>query len=275
LNSKIVIIGSGRVATQLGKRLVEQGMPVAQVLSRNIEHASKLALALGADSYSDQWSGVLPDAGWIILAVSDDAINDVAAALSPHVPEVLVTHTSGATPGAVLKPFFKRYGVFYPLQSFSEEHTPDWSAVPFCVDASTETDLLFLEKKAERVGGKVYRVNDEQRAVLHLGAVFANNFANHCFAVAHELLETQGLPFELLHPLMRATLDKALAHPPAEVQTGPALRGDKDTIDRHIQLLEVHPLWQEMYRLMSEGIVTGFLNNSVTPELPPNNRSQP
>lgn len=244
------------MATQLGKRLVEQGMPISQVLSRNIDHASKLALALGAGSWSDQWHDVLPDADWIILAVSDQAIDDVAAALAPHVAGALVTHTSGATPGAVLQSFFARYGVFYPLQSFSEEHTPDWPAVPFCLDANVMSDLVFLEKKAALLGGKVYRVNDGQRAVLHLGAVFANNFANHCFSVAHELLEQKGLPFELLHPLMRATLDKALAHPPAEVQTGPAVRGDQDTMEKHVELLREHPLWQEIYRLMSESIAT-------------------
>lgn len=256
MNFKLVIFGSGRVATQLGKRLVEKGLPVAQVLSRSLKHAEKLALALGTGSWSDQWRDVLPDADWVILAVSDDAIGEVAAELAPFVDNALVTHTSGATPGAVLQPFFARYGVFYPLQSFSEEHTPDWSAVPFCLDANVMSDLVFLEKKAAEIGGKVYQVNDGQRAVLHLGAVFANNFVNHCFAVAHELLETQGLPFELLHPLMRVTLDKALAHPPAEVQTGPAIRGDQDTMERHRMLLKEHPLWQEIYRLMSESIVT-------------------
>jgi predicted short-subunit dehydrogenase-like oxidoreductase (DUF2520 family) len=144
LNFKLVIVGSGRVATQLGKRLVEQGMPVSQVLSRTSEHAKKLAVALGDGSWSDQWSEVLPDADWVILAVSDDAIDDVAAALAPYVGGALVTHTSGATPGSVLKPFFIRYGVFYPLQSFSEDHIPDWSSVPVCVDASSGVDLLFL-----------------------------------------------------------------------------------------------------------------------------------
>jgi predicted short-subunit dehydrogenase-like oxidoreductase (DUF2520 family) len=228
---------------------------VSQVISRTAAHARALAERLGA-GWSDKAADVFPDADWVLVAVSDDAIGDVAAALAPFVPKALVTHTSGATPGAVLKPFFERYGVFYPLQSFSESHTPDWASVPFCVDASTENDLLLLEKTASEIGGKVYRVNDDQRAVLHLSAVFANNFANHCFAVAHNLLTQKGLPFELLHPLMRATLDKALAHPPAEVQTGPAIRGDHDTLERHLGLLTAHPLWQEIYRLMSESIVT-------------------
>jgi predicted short-subunit dehydrogenase-like oxidoreductase (DUF2520 family) len=251
--SVIVLVGSGRIAWHLGKRLKSKGLPIAQVLSRTAAHAQPLAAALGA-GWSDDWTQVRPDADWLLLAVRDDAIGEVAASLAPHAPDALATHTSGATPGTVLAPHFGRHGVFYPLQSFSMERVPVWSKIPFCVDASDEEGLLFLKKTAKIIGNLVYRVNDAQRAQLHVAAVFANNFANHCFAIAEKLLDEQDLPFEMLHPLMEETLAKALQDSPERMQTGPALRGDEDTMRRHQDLLEKHPAWQALYAQLSESI---------------------
>lgn len=254
--ARIVLVGSGRVAWHLGKRLKDKGLPVSQVLSRNPEHAQALGEALQT-AWSGKWSDVLPEADWLLLAVRDDAIGEVAAQLAGLVPGALATHTSGATPAAVLAPHFKRYGVFYPLQTFSLERKPVWSKIPFCVDASTAQDISFLEKTASKIGHRVYRVDDAQRAQLHVAAVFANNFANHCFAIAEKILREKDLPFELLHPLMEETLAKALQNSPADVQTGPAARGDAETMKRHLVLLEQHPAWQDLYREISKSITDG------------------
>lgn len=250
---KIVIVGAGRIAWHLGKRLKSKGLPVVQIISRTAEHAELLGESLHAP-WADSPADLLPDADWIILAVRDDAIEEVAAAFAPFVQNSLVTHTSGGTAGALLAPYFERYGVFYPLQSFSLEHTPVWSKIPFCVDAQSDEDVLFLKKIAKTIGNLVYRVTDEQRAQLHVAAVFANNFANRCFAIAEKILDEKDLPFELLHPLMEETLAKALQDSPARMQTGPAMRGDVDTVRRHLNLLAENPEWQEIYRELSENI---------------------
>lgn len=251
--TRIALVGSGKVAWQLGKRLTDKGFAVSQVLSRTAEHARLLAEALNA-TWSDQWSDILPDADWILIAIRDDVIGAVAEELSHHVPGALATHTSGATPGTVLAPFFKRHGVFYPLQTFSQEREPNWSEIPICVDASTKQDLDVMLHIADRIGQKAYIIDDTQRAQLHVAAVFANNFSNHCFVIAEKILKEKGLSFELLHPLMQETLAKALEQSPFAMQTGPALRGDQDTMQRHLQLLEQHPDWQQVYRLISESI---------------------
>ena len=249
----IVLVGAGRIGTHLAQRLKGKGLPVAQVISRTAAHARPLAELLRTD-WSDDWSEIRQDADWVILAVRDDAIEPVARLLAPYLSDSLVTHTSGATPGAVLAAHFDRYGVFYPLQSFSPARMPIWSKIPFCVDAHQETDLAFLKKVAKIIGNLVYQVNDEQRAVLHVAAVFANNFANHCFAIAEKILEDTALPFEMLHPLMEETLAKALQDSPARMQTGPAMRGDADTMQRHLKLLEAHPKWQALYEQLSASI---------------------
>ncbi|HAD10901.1 MAG TPA: DUF2520 domain-containing protein [Saprospirales bacterium] len=250
---KIVIVGAGRIAWHLGKRLKSKGLPVSQVISRTAEHAEALAEVLQAQ-WSDSPAEILPDADWVILAVKDDAIAEVAESFAPYAQEALVTHTSGGTAGAILARHFSRYGVFYPLQSFSLEHTPVWSKIPFCVDAAKQEDLFELKKIAKIIGNLVYQVDDEQRALLHVAAVFANNFANRCFAIAEKILDEKDLPFELLHPLMEETLAKALQDSPERMQTGPAMRGDLDTVKRHLALLQNNPDWQDIYRIMSENI---------------------
>lgn len=249
----IVIAGAGRIATHLGKRLRAKGLRIAQVLNRSADAARELGNELRAD-WSDDWADIRPDADWVLLAVRDDAIAAVGETLGRLVPEALITHTSGATPGAVLAPFCARYGVFYPLQSFSVERTPVWSKVPFCVDAPMAEDVVLLKKIAKTIGNLVYQVNDEQRAVLHIAAVFANNFANHCFAIAEKILEEKDLPYELIHPLMEETLAKALLDSPAKMQTGPAIRGDMDTMLRHLDWLQAHPAWRDLYLGLSSSI---------------------
>ncbi len=255
----IVLVGAGRAATHLGRRLRAKNLRLIQILNRSASGAQHLAEELGV-GWSDRWADLSPKADWVILAVRDDAVAEVGAQLAPYAPDALFTHTSGATPGGVLAPYCRRYGVFYPLQSFSVEHAPLWSKVPFCVDAHAPEDVLFLKKIAKIIGNIVYQVNDEARAVLHIAAVFANNFANHCFAVAEKIMELQGLPFEMLHPLMEETVAKALLDSPQAMQTGPAIRGDTDTIRRHLAWLEAHPLWRTLYVDMSQ---------SINPKLPP------
>lgn len=237
----------------MGRRLKSKGILIHQVINRSPEQAQRLAVALQCP-WSDKMEDIYPDTDWVLMAVRDDAISEVAAALSAFIPDALVTHTSGATPGAVLSPFFHRFGVFYPLQTFSMERTPIWSKIPFCVDAPSESDVLFLRKIAKTIGNLVYRVTDTQRAQLHVAAVFANNFANHCFSIAEQILSQHDLPFEMLYPLMEETLAKALLDAPSVMQTGPAIRGDKDTIKRHLQLLSQIPEWSALYLLISKNI---------------------
>lgn len=250
---KIVIVGTGKVAFRLAKRLKSKGLHLSQVVGRTADSAALLASELHCP-WTDQWDAILPDADWVLVAVSDDAIEEVAAQLFKYIPDALVTHTSGATPSDALARYFNRFGVFYPLQSFTKERQPVWSKIPFCVDAATQEDLMFLKRMAKVIGNLVYQVNDQQRAVLHVAAVFANNFTNHCFSIAEKILDNADLPFEMLHPLMEETLAKAIIDSPAKMQTGPAVRGDEETINRHLLLLEKHPNWKTIYEDISNDI---------------------
>lgn len=251
---RIVLIGAGNVGTHLGRRLQECGLPVWQVYSRRRERAQALARELQAQA-TDRWSEIQKNAELYILAVSDDAIAEVAGRLLDRLPaDAFVVHTSGATPSTVLRDF-RRHGVFYPLQTFSREHPVDFSTVPICVSAHQPEDEALLEELARQISGKTARINDRERAILHVAAVFVNNFANHCFQIGYEVAQRENLSFELLQPLIQETARKIVGQVPAEVQTGPAIRGDVETIQRHLDYLAAteNP-HRELYRLLSKSI---------------------
>ncbi|MEM9848823.1 MAG: Rossmann-like and DUF2520 domain-containing protein, partial [Bacteroidota bacterium] len=190
-----------------------------------------------------------------LLAVSDTAISEVAETLSTILPLTSpIVHTSGATPSSVFAHHFSNYGIFYPLQSFSKEKVVDFKQIPIGVHASNQQLLDQLRTLAQRLSPKVYDIDDQQRAYLHVAAVFANNFTNYMLHIAHQLSEVHEVPFDLLRPLILETANKVQAHPPAQMQTGPAIRADETTMQKHLALLKDNTNWQQLYEALSEAI---------------------
>ena len=185
-----------------------------------------------------------------IIAVSDDSIEAVAEALPFE--KRLVVHTSGSV--SLYDINQKQYrGVFYPLQSFSKNVKLDFSEVPICIEALRKEDFKILEALAEALGCKAHKVNSHQRRALHLAAVFANNFTNQIYRIAHEICENKSAEFDILKPLIRETARKLEDTSPYLAQTGPAKRGDKKTIKKHLKMLKTEQ-HQDIYELMTQSI---------------------
>ena len=255
---KITIIGSGNVGTHLAKRLFEKGHSIVQIFSRNIENAAELAQQVNAESICDL-SELVESTEIIIIAVKDDVIEEISKAI--NFENVLIVHTSGGTSSAVLVRQLKqpvllrlRFGIFYPLQSFSKVKSVDFEKLPICIDANNEEDLNLLETLAQSICPNVYRINDKERAILHVCAVMVNNFTNHLFAMADDILKQENLTLDILKPLILETVKKIENHPPKQMQTGPAIRNDEKTIDNHLQFLDKYPDYQLIYKLLSDSI---------------------
>ena len=251
---RIVLLGAGRVASQLGPALGAAGHHVTFVWSRTATAARALAAQLPGAQALPSLAAPLPPADVYLLAVPDAA---VAALLADTTwpTGALVAHLAGALPLSVfeVQPGV-RGGVFYPLQTFSPGRTIDWSAVPLCIeaaDAATETTLLAL---AHSLSAHVRQLASGPRLKLHVAAVFANNFTNHLLGIADALLAEADLPAGLLAPLVRETVAKALANPPFAVQTGPAVRHDAPTLAAHQTALATHPAWQALYAQLTASI---------------------
>ncbi len=257
----IVLIGAGNLGFRLGIRMAECGIAPVQVFSRSMDKARRLGQTIGAE-YVNRLDDVRPDADVCLIAVRDDAISEVAGYLSKVLRnDPLAAHTSGATPSSLLAPHFRRYGVFYPLQTFSAGREPEFGHIPVCVFSPLQEDLEILRGLAGHISTAVHVTDDDQRATLHLAAVFVNNFVNHLYHTGYRILREKGLPFELLLPLIEETAQKLQPGlDPEEVQTGPARRGDSATVQRHLEHLRRHPEWQELYRMLTASINPDLVN---------------
>jgi predicted short-subunit dehydrogenase-like oxidoreductase (DUF2520 family) len=258
----ISFVGAGNVAWHLAQAFENAGHIIHEVYSRDPRNARKLTALLYDANLQTDLNFADSEAGLIVLAVSDDALEEVVEQLV--LPEhALVVHTSGTQSLTELQRLVAIYsdvpvrtGVLYPLQTFSKAVKLDYAQVPFCVEGSepeVEKQLLAL---ARTVSKSVYRVSSAERRILHVAAVFACNFTNHLLSIAHDLLDREDLRFELIQPLIRETVEKALrADDPAEVQTGPARRGDWAVTARHLEYLqEQNPAWASLYRQLTESI---------------------
>ncbi len=248
----IVLIGAGNLATRMGLAMVKAGMKIVQVCDRTPRRGRKLAARVGAGFIADPAS-VTVHAGIYILAVSDNAIGEVARLLP--LKDQLVVHTSGTVEMNVLADVSENTGVFYPLQTFSAGRRIDFSKVPVCLEANTDHGRLILGELAGRLSHNVQFVTGRNRKMLHLSAVFACNFTNFMNVIAEEMLLEHEISFDLLKPLIRQTMQNAMHHDLFRFQTGPAYRGDFEVLDKHRELLADHPGYLELYNLLTSSII--------------------
>ena len=249
------MIGAGNVAWHLAPALEDAGLVIECVYSRQPKHAQQLADRLYGTDVQEHLDFSESEATLFILAVSDDAMAEVAQQLIlPE--EATLVHTSGSQPLRALRPADTPLtGVFYPLQTFSRHRSPDFRAVPICLESDDSDVLLWLTKLAKKISRHVALVNSEERQALHTAAVLANNFTNHLLHMAEAFVEAHHLDFTLLHPLIEETLLKALESSPALAQTGPAVRGDDTTIKRQLrQLRAFDPEYAKVYRVLTQHI---------------------
>ncbi len=248
---RIVLVGAGNLATNLGHALMQSGHRVVQVFSRTTESANDLADKLVCES-TCSIDGILTDADLYIVSIKDSALAEIAGALTAVSPEALWVHTAGSMPMDVLP--CRRRGVFYPMQTFSKQTVADFRTIPIFLETSDASDMQMLQSIARKLSDTVYELDSETRKHLHLAAVFCCNFANHCCAVAADLLDDKNIPFEVMLPLIDRTMAKLHTLTPLEAQTGPAVRYDTNVIERHLHLLDSRPDLQQIYKLMSKSI---------------------
>ena len=253
---KIVLIGSGNVATQLGPALKKHHR-IIQVVSKKHDNASLLAKKLNATA-TDNISRISPGADLYILAVNDDALEYLISRMPGT--NGIVVHTAGSVAMDVLDRF-RNHGVFYPFQTFSKSRDIPFDQVPVLVEGNNNFVLTQLKKLASSITEKSYTVSSAQRLMLHVAAVFSCNFVNHFYHIAETVLNKAGLPFELLKPLVEETAAKAFTASPSEVQTGPAVRDDRLTLQKHIDILKnsfPESNLAELYESISEMILKTF-----------------
>lgn len=252
-DTSVVFIGAGNLATNLAKALYYKGFRIVQVYSRTENSARTLAQAVEA-AYTTDLASVAADAQLYIVALKDAAFVRMLPEIVAGRENALWVHTAGSIPMNVWAGRVERYGVFYPMQTFSRQRMADFRQIPVFVESNSAEDARFLKDIASALSGKVYEATSEQRKSLHLAAVFACNFTNHMYTLAAGLLEKYGLPFDVMLPLIDETARKVHELEPHLAQTGPAVRYDENVIGEHLQMLVGEPQMQELYKLISDSI---------------------
>ena len=249
---KVVIVGSGNVATHLSLALASlEGIEICQVYSPTEAHAEILAERLNCDFVTNP-TQIRKEADVYLFALKDQALETVIRAVPAN--NGLWLHTSGSMPMQVFAGYTERYGVLYPLQTFSKSREISFQRIPLFIECHREEDKNCLEDLARRLSGKVCELSSEKRRSLHLAAVFACNFTNHIYALAEEILAKEGLSRDYLFPLIDETAAKVHELPAQEAQTGPAIRYDENIINKHLGMLADDPDVQTLYRLLSQSI---------------------
>jgi predicted short-subunit dehydrogenase-like oxidoreductase (DUF2520 family) len=252
------IIGSGNVAHHLAIVLEQNNVFVESIYSRNKKNAQALASKLYDTEVCTDLDYSGSKATLFFLCVSDDAIDNIVQQLILPENSVLV-HTSGTQNIEALKIAktnnFIETGVFYPLMTLSKSVQIDFSQVPICLEASDKATMDMLVKLAKKCSKYSFIINSSERKTLHLAAIFASNFCNHLWALSKEIVDEQDIEFDILKPIIQETLRKAMAADhPADVQTGPALRKDQTTIERHLALLKDDEDLHKVYSVISRSI---------------------
>lgn len=247
---KVVIVGAGNVATHLGKAIKNAGFQILQIVSRTENSARALGTLLGVPFTSSEGE-LNKEADLYIVSVKDDAITEALRTFTPPT-DALIVHTAGSVSMEILKDFSSNIGIFYPLQTFSKAKDVDFSQIPLYIEANNkhkENELLLF---ASTFSTRAKLVNSENRAKVHLAAVFACNFTNNLYSIASEILEKAGLTFEDMIPLITETTEKIKSIPPRKAQTGPAIRRDSKVIEKQLNALEGRE--KEIYKLITESI---------------------
>lgn len=251
-----VMIGSGNVAWHIAQALERCGaVRFEQVWSRTLRRAEELAEKLEEAQPTDDMGALVKDAEFYLVSVSDDALR----AIAPQFPEnnALWAHTSGSVEMEVLKGTGSKYGVFYPLQTFTRGGEMDVSRVPMFIEGADGVTVSRLKMLAHKISEEVFEADSELRGKMHIAAVYACNFTNYMWTLADDLLKRQaGLNLRVLAPLLYETLHKALSIGPEQAQTGPARRGDRRIMAKHEAMVEGTD--KKVYELLSDCIMKRY-----------------
>ena len=245
----IVIIGTGNVSHHLCNAILNsKTLNLVQLFGRKKKLPKNFKQSI---SYCYDLKEI-KKADFYIICVNDGAILKVSNKLSLDKSSIVV-HSSGSTNMDELSKH-KNYGVLYPLQTFSKRKKTNFRDIPIIIEGSSNSVLNKIKKLSTLLSKKVVVCSSEQRILIHISAVFTNNFSNFMNIIAEKILKSQNIDVDILNPLIKETANKLNYLSPSEAQTGPAIRNDEITIQKHLNLLK-ETKYFEVYNRLTEEII--------------------
>ncbi|MBX3102309.1 MAG: DUF2520 domain-containing protein [Bacteroidetes bacterium] len=252
----VSILGAGGLAWNLAPAFVQGGHTVCQILSRSHTTAQQLAFLISTAQAGDAHTPLHPEADTVVLAVPDREITPAVEALLPRLKdETLLLHCAGSVPLSALAAHKGPIGVIYPVQTFSRMRRVSWKDIPVFAEGAQGAETLVTDLARSLTGGQVHEMNSDARKVVHLGAVLGSNFVNALLAQSSRVVQELGLDHTIYLPLAREVVEKLTDFSPMMAQTGPAMRGDKETVATQKALLrDVAPELIPLYELLTQVI---------------------
>ncbi len=246
---KIGIIGAGRLGQSLARALCEAGCSV-QVIYDADESRAKCCAALCGDTIQALPLEAFPtDLTILFISVPDDSISQLLQKLTNTSfisLDTIVAHTSGVLLSTVLAPLRSQtelLAAMHPVQTLTNS-TDDWQrlfGIYYGVEGHYRA-LPRLRTLIQKLRGKIFIIPQKQKALYHIGCVFASNYLISVEAVAARIMEQVGFSeseaVSILEPLVLASFDNIKKRGIARALSGPIVRGDKGTVARHIEELE-------------------------------------
>lgn len=251
--SKVVLLGSGNVAFHLADALNSSGISIIQIFGRNEITVKELSNTIGTN-YTTKPENIISDADIYFFCMNDSANIEISGKITVKGNPVFV-HTAGSQSMQIFDSKTKNYGVFYPFQTFTKGIDTNFSAIPICIEASNQYSNNILTEIAKKLNCKTYQLDSSNREELHLCGVFASNFMNHCVSISESILEEKNIDKDLIRPLLDQSFHKILTAGANNSQTGPALREDNKTIEKHIKLLSNKKQYSKVYKVLTESII--------------------
>lgn len=254
----VSFIGSGNLAWHLAPAFDNAGFVVKEVYSRNTRHAESLTGRLYQAEVKATLDFSTSPSSIFIVAVNDGNINEIAREIILP-DEAVLAHTSGSVPLTDLQfAATPNIGVFYPLQTFTKNKKVDFRQTPIFIESTSQETEMILTTLAKAISHQVRRIGSEERKALHVAAVFASNFTNHMLTISNAIMQQNSLEYDWLKPLISETVNKSLQLGAKEAQTGPAMRGDLETLEKHLIFLKDDPSVAEIYKIISQHIIDKY-----------------
>lgn len=248
----VVILGSGNVASHLSIALYNAGYNILQVFSRN-QNSSKELASKTSSQKTDIIEEIFLDADIYFFCMNDTANLEISKTIKLKRNPIIV-HTAGSQSISIFSDLSENHGAFYPFQTFTKDVKTDFTKVPICIEASNDKTLNNLKLIADHLGCKSHFIDEKGREILHLTGVFAANFLNHCVSISEEILKENNIDTNIIKPLLEQSFYKILNIGATNSQTGPAIRNDIPTLNKHVNLLKDNEQYSNVYKVLTESI---------------------
>ncbi|MBN1349481.1 DUF2520 domain-containing protein [candidate division KSB1 bacterium] len=247
----VAIIGCGRVGSNLAFSLWKtKKYAIRALIDTQLSVAGALAGRTECPVYSVSINSIPDEPLLILIATPDDAINDVAKNLAARTDfefsRCLVAHTSGALSSDILQPLAEKgakIASLHPVQSFSkfEQQPTSLKNLYFGIEAAPDV-AIEIDSIIKDLGGRAVHIAPEMKAFYHLACAITSNFSVTLLYIALNILQFTGIDkaiaAKILEPLVSTTLQNIAESSPEAALTGPIVRGDIETITKHLNALK-------------------------------------